>query len=149
MPMLKMTSLRKTLMLMSLKMAKYRSKLASYMFWRQLNPLSAMKLWLLMPKAKCLLLTGLSMSILNSSMSSFSLELFVIDVRISVREEKGQLRPEGRNARGGTRLRGPENLGPLRGLENRPLVSAIRGLGGTQTQTFWPGYLRVGWGSSK
>ena len=40
-----------------------------------------------------------------------------------------QLRPEGRNARGGTRLRGPEVLGPLRGLGIQPLVSAIRGLG--------------------
>ena len=31
--------------------------------------------------------------------------------------------------RGGTRLRGPEVLGPLRGLGIRPLVSVIRGLG--------------------
>ena len=37
--------------------------------------------------------------------------------------------PEGRNRRGETRLRGPEVLGPLRGLGIRPLVSAIRGLG--------------------
>ena len=40
-----------------------------------------------------------------------------------------QLRPEGRNSRGETRLRGSEVLGPLRGLGIRPLVSAIRGLG--------------------
>ena len=40
-----------------------------------------------------------------------------------------QLRPEGRNRRGETRLRGPEVLGPLRGLGIRPLVSVIRGLG--------------------
>ena len=40
-----------------------------------------------------------------------------------------QLRPEGRNRRGETRLRGPEVLGPLRGLGMRPLVSVIRGLG--------------------
>ena len=40
-----------------------------------------------------------------------------------------QLQPEGRNARGEARLRGPEVLGPLRGLGIRPLVSAIRGLG--------------------
>ena len=33
-----------------------------------------------------------------------------------------QLRPEGRNRRGETRLRGPEVLGPLRGLGIRPLV---------------------------
>ena len=38
-----------------------------------------------------------------------------------------RLRPEGRDARGGTRLRGPEVLGPLRGLGIRPLVSAVRG----------------------
>ena len=43
--------------------------------------------------------------------------------------EKSQLWPEGRNARGGTRLRDPEILGPLVGLGIRPLVSAIRGLG--------------------
>ena len=35
----------------------------------------------------------------------------------------------GRNRRGETRLRGPEVLGPLRGLGIRPLVSVIRGLG--------------------
>ena len=40
-----------------------------------------------------------------------------------------QLRPEGRNRRGKTRLRGPEVLGPLRALGIRPLVSVIRGLG--------------------
>ena len=40
-----------------------------------------------------------------------------------------QLRPEGRNRRGETRLRGPEVLGPLRGLGIPPLVSVIRGLG--------------------
>ena len=40
-----------------------------------------------------------------------------------------QLRPEGRNRRGETQLRGPELLGPLRGLGIRPLVSVIRGLG--------------------
>ena len=40
-----------------------------------------------------------------------------------------QVRPEGRNRRGETRLRGPEVLGPLRGLGIRPLVSAIWGLG--------------------
>ena len=40
-----------------------------------------------------------------------------------------QLRPEGRNRRGETRLRGPEVLGPFRGLGIRPLVSVIRGLG--------------------
>ena len=40
-----------------------------------------------------------------------------------------QLRPEGRNRRGETQLRGPEVLGPLRGLGIRPLVSAIWGLG--------------------
>ena len=40
-----------------------------------------------------------------------------------------QLRPEGRNRRGETRLRGPEVLlGLLRGLGIRPLVSVIRGL---------------------
>ena len=43
--------------------------------------------------------------------------------------ELNQLRPEGRNRRGETRLRGPEVLGPLRGLGIRPLVSVIRGLG--------------------
>ena len=41
----------------------------------------------------------------------------------------GQMRPEGRNRRGETRLRGPEVLGPFRGLGIRPLVSVIRGLG--------------------
>ena len=40
-----------------------------------------------------------------------------------------QLRPEGRNRRGETRLRGPEVLGPLRGLGIRPLVAVIQGLG--------------------
>ena len=40
-----------------------------------------------------------------------------------------QLQPEGRNARGGTRLKSPEVLGLLRALGTRPLVSAIRGLG--------------------
>ena len=45
------------------------------------------------------------------------------------REGQGQLRPEGRNRRGETQLRGPEVLGPLRGLGLRPLVSVIRGLG--------------------
>ena len=40
-----------------------------------------------------------------------------------------QLQPEGWTARGGTRLRGSEGVGPLRGLGIRPLVSAIRGLG--------------------
>ena len=39
-----------------------------------------------------------------------------------------QLRPGGGNPRVGTRLRGPEVLGPLRGLGIRPLVLAIRGL---------------------
>ena len=42
---------------------------------------------------------------------------------------KNQLRPEGRNTRGGTRLRSPEVLAPLLGLGSRPLVSASRGLG--------------------
>ena len=37
-----------------------------------------------------------------------------------------QLRPEGRNRRGETRLRGPEVLRAFRGLGIRPLVSAIR-----------------------
>ena len=37
-----------------------------------------------------------------------------------------QLQPEGQNVRGGTRLRGPEVLGPLGGLGIRPLVSASR-----------------------
>ena len=39
------------------------------------------------------------------------------------------MRPEGRNRRGETWLRGPEVLGPLSGLGIRPLVSVIRGLG--------------------
>ena len=39
------------------------------------------------------------------------------------------MRPEGQNRRVGTRLRGPEVLGPLRGLGIRPLVSVICGLG--------------------
>ena len=42
---------------------------------------------------------------------------------------RDQLRPEGQNRRGETQLRGPEVLGPLRGLGIRPLVSVIRGLG--------------------
>ena len=41
----------------------------------------------------------------------------------------GQSRPEGRNRRGETRLRGPGVFGPLRGLGIRPLVSVIWGLG--------------------
>ena len=45
-----------------------------------------------------------------------------------------QLRPEGRNRRGETRLRGPEVLGPLRGLGIRPLVSVIWGLGKPPSQ---------------
>ena len=40
-----------------------------------------------------------------------------------------ELRPEGRNRRGETQLRGPEVLGHLRGLGIRPLVSVVRGLG--------------------
>ena len=40
-------------------------------------------------------------------------------------QENIQLRPEGRNRSGETRLRGPEVLGPLRGLGIRPLVSVI------------------------
>ena len=49
---------------------------------------------------------------------------------LKIQESVGQeLRPEGRNRRDETRLRGPEVLGPLRGLGIRPLVSAIRVLG--------------------
>ena len=40
-----------------------------------------------------------------------------------------QLRPEAQNAGGGARFRGPEVLGPLKGLGTRPLISASRGLG--------------------
>ena len=39
-----------------------------------------------------------------------------------------QIQPEGWNARGGTGLRGPKFLMPLRGLGIQPLVSATRGL---------------------
>ena len=46
-----------------------------------------------------------------------------------VGHHNSQLRPEGRNRSGETRLRGPEVLGPPRGLRIRPLVSVIRGLG--------------------
>ena len=43
--------------------------------------------------------------------------------------------PKGRNSRGETRLRGPEVLGPLRGLGIRPLVSVIRDLGNPFPET--------------
>ena len=46
---------------------------------------------------------------------------------ISFVKPDDQLRPKGRNRRGETRLRGPEVLGPLKGLGIRPLVSVIRG----------------------
>ena len=42
-----------------------------------------------------------------------------------------QLRPDERNARGGTRLRGPEVWGPSKASEFDTLVSAIRGESGS------------------
>ena len=54
------------------------------------------------------------------------------ELKTSPKRQKGepkrfQLRPEGRNRRCDTRLKGPEVLGPLGGLGIRPLVSVIRG----------------------
>ena len=75
----------------------------------------------------------------------------VVDGESGRKRGQSQLRPEGRNRRGETRLRGPEVLGPLRGLGIRPLVSVIRGLGNPIPRgplELWKGTQGLGGGSS-